>query len=185
MTNARQQILDTAGDLFAGRGYELVGINEIIEKSGVAKATFYAHFKSKAKLCAEWLRSVAVESQAENRELLAHALSPSTKVARKFDDLKKHVKSSDFRGCPFSITASMTATASEAREVIRDYKAAARSFWQELAQETGTTPDASRQLGDTLFLLYSGAITEAQNARNVWPVDSAKTAALALVTKIT
>jgi AcrR family transcriptional regulator len=47
MSEARQLILSTAGQLFAQRGYELVGINEIIEKSGVAKATFYAHFKSK------------------------------------------------------------------------------------------------------------------------------------------
>lgn len=183
MTTTQQQILDTAGQLFASRGYELVGINEIIEKSGVAKATFYSAFRSKEKLCAEWMRSEAASSKAAAQELLAQPSSPAVKVARRFDDLKKHVKNTDFRGCPFSITASMTEAASEVREVIRDYKAAARSFWQALAGQTGAPPAAARLIGDTLFLLYSGAITEAQNARNTWPVESARAAALALIEK--
>jgi AcrR family transcriptional regulator len=180
MTETRQRIISTAGQLFAGRGYELVGINEIIEKSGVAKATFYSNFKSKENLCAEWMRTEAAESEESNRDLLKQPLTAAEKVARKFDGLKKYVKSSDFRGCPFSITASMTSSSSEVRGVIRDYKASARSFWQSLALEVRRDPSEARALGDTLFLLFSGAVTEAQNARNTWPVDSAKAAALAL-----
>ena len=178
MTATAQQILNTAGQLFAERGYELVGINEIIEKSGVAKATFYSNFKSKEKLCAEWLRSEAGESEAANRELLQENLDALGKVARKFDGLKRYVKESGFRGCPFSITASMLQPSSEVRDVIRDYKANARSFWQSLALELRRDPGEARALGDTLFLLYSGAVMEAQNACSTWPVDSAKIAAL-------
>lgn len=183
MSDTRQQILDTAGQLFAERGYELVGVNEIIEKAAVAKATFYSNFKSKEKLCAEWLRLEAAESEQSSRELLKQPLTPAEKVARKFDGLKRHIKSTDFRGCPFSITASMTDPASEVRGVIRDYKAGARAFWQSLALEVSRDPGDARALGDTLFLLFSGAVTEAQNSRNVWPVDSAKESALALCAK--
>ncbi len=181
MSNTHQQILTTAAELFEQRGYELVGINEIIEKSRVAKATFYAHFKSKEKLCAEWLSEAASESEAANRSLLRENLTVLEKLSRKFDSLRKYVKTSNFRGCPFSITASMLQSSSEVREIIRDYKAGSRAFWQSLALEIRPDPKEARTLGDTWFLLYSGAVTEAQNARNTWPVDAAKESAIALI----
>ena len=180
MTATRQQILSTAGQLFSERGYELVGINEIIEKSGVAKATFYSNFKSKENLCGAWMRSTAAESEKAGSELLRQKIPAMEKVARKFDLLKQYVLQSNFRGCPFSTTASMIDSTSEVCQVIRDYKANSRSFWQSLALEVRRDPGEARSLGDTLFLLFSGAVTEAQNARHSWPVDSAKDAALAL-----
>ena len=65
-------------------------------------------------------------------------------------------------------------------EVVRDYKASNRLFWQAVALQIKPDPSAARLLGDSLFLLFSGAVTEAQNAKALWPVDSAKAAALAL-----
>ena len=180
MTATRQQILSTAGQLFSERGYELVGINEIIEKSGVAKATFYSNFKSKENLCGDWMRSTAAESEKAGGELLRQKMPAIEKVARKFDLLKEYVQKSDFRGCPFSTTASMIDSTSEVCQIIRDYKANSRCFWQSLALEVRRDPGEARALGDTLFLLFSGAVTEAQNARHAWPVDSARKAALAL-----
>jgi len=47
---ARQRILDTAYDLFSHRGVGAVGVNELIDKAGVSKATFYRHFRSKEQL---------------------------------------------------------------------------------------------------------------------------------------
>ncbi len=180
MINTRHHILTIAGQLFAERGYELVGINEIIEKSAIAKATFYSHFKSKERLCAEWLEGEAAQSAAAAAALLKHPSKGIDKVGTKFDSLRKYCRSSDFRGCPFSITASMTAPSSAVRDVIAEYKASSRSFWQALAREIRTEAVGAKQLGDTLFLLYSGAVTEAQNCRQTWPVDAAKAAALQL-----
>lgn len=180
MSTTRDQILGTAAALFAERGYELVGINEIIEKAGVAKATFYSNFGSKEKLCLDWLAAEAAKSESDNRALLQGPLSAQEKVLHKFTGLRKYVKTSDFRGCPFSITASMLCASSAVRDVIRDYKASARAFWQSLALEIRRDPAAARLLGDALFLLYSGAVTEAQNARSPWPVEAARSAALQL-----
>lgn len=182
MNATRQQLLSTAGQLFAERGYELVGINEIIKKAGVAKATFYAHFKSKEILCAEWLKAEAAKSEEAGCKLLKESVTSEAKLAHKFDGLRDYCARSDFRGCPFSITASMTEPASEIRQVIQSYKANARLFWQSLALEFRHDPAEARELGDSLFLLFSGSVTEAQNARNPWPVDVAKTAALKMAT---
>jgi AcrR family transcriptional regulator len=52
---ARQRILDTAYDLFSRRGVRAVGIDEVIERAGVAKATLYRHFPSKDELVLAFL----------------------------------------------------------------------------------------------------------------------------------
>jgi AcrR family transcriptional regulator len=180
MSAPKQRILDTAATLFCERGYELVGVNELIEKSGVAKSTFYQHFPSKEKLCAEWLRQEARESDASAKELLQSPLAPREKIARKFDGLRHFLSESSFRGCPFSNTASVVIQDNEVREVVRQYKENSRFFWQAVALQIVPDPAEARILGDSLFLLFSGAATEAQNSKALWPVDSAKVAALTL-----
>jgi AcrR family transcriptional regulator len=52
---ARQRILDAAYDLFSRRGVRAVGIDEVIERAGVAKATLYRHFPSKDELVLAFL----------------------------------------------------------------------------------------------------------------------------------
>ena len=54
----RERILTGAYDLFSTRGVRGVGVNELISRSGVAKASFYRHFASKEELAREmagWL----------------------------------------------------------------------------------------------------------------------------------
>ncbi len=183
MSEAKQRILETAGKLFAERGYELVGINELIEKSGVAKATFYQHFRSKETLCFEWLQGEAWESEKDALALLDSPLPPAEKIARKFDGLRDHLKGSDYRGCPFSNTAAVMLNDNSVRALVDQYKSATRLFWHSLALQVRREPSAARALGDAFFLLFSGAVTEAQNAKATWPVESAKAAALALCGK--
>lgn len=180
MSDARQRILETADRLFAERGYEAVGINELIEKSEVCKATFYQQFRSKEALCVTWLQQRAEDSGKRAQALLDQDLPPRDKVALQFDALRNGLRDSDFRGCPFSNTATVIPKESEAGEVVREYKTAARLFWHSLALQIRREPSAALALGDALFLLFSGAVTEAQNSKALWPVDSAKAAALAL-----
>ena len=50
--------MSVAADLFYKQGYRATGINEVIEKSGVAKATFYNHFPSKDDLGLAYLQQL-------------------------------------------------------------------------------------------------------------------------------
>jgi AcrR family transcriptional regulator len=52
---ARERILETAYELFSRRGVRDVGVDEVIERAGVAKATLYRHFPSKADLVLAFL----------------------------------------------------------------------------------------------------------------------------------
>ncbi|MEW6554100.1 MAG: TetR/AcrR family transcriptional regulator [Actinomycetota bacterium] len=49
----RQRIFDTAMGLFTRKGYTKVSVNDICEKAGVSKGTFYYHFKSKSQVLSE------------------------------------------------------------------------------------------------------------------------------------
>lgn len=52
---ARQRIVDAAYQLFAQRGIRNVGVDEILEAAGSARATFYRQFRSKDELVLEFL----------------------------------------------------------------------------------------------------------------------------------
>src|SRR5260221_8526749 len=49
-TPARERILEAAYRLFTMRGLRAVGVDTIIARAGVAKMTFYRHFRSKEGL---------------------------------------------------------------------------------------------------------------------------------------
>src|SRR5829696_4308781 len=53
--DARQRILDSAYELFSRRGIRAVGIDEILARAKVAKATLYRHFASKDDLVLAFL----------------------------------------------------------------------------------------------------------------------------------
>lgn len=46
----RNEILDAAGELFEKKGYDKTTVNDILDKIGIAKGTFYYYFKSKEEV---------------------------------------------------------------------------------------------------------------------------------------
>src|ERR1700755_3381708 len=54
-TGARERLLEAAYELFASRGVQAVGIDTIIQRSGVARQTMYRHFDSKQALVLAFL----------------------------------------------------------------------------------------------------------------------------------
>src|SRR3954452_10737431 len=74
---ARERILTAAYELFSHRGIQAVGIDAIIERSGVARQTLYRHFASKQELVLACL---------ELREDLCTKPCLQGEVARRADD---------------------------------------------------------------------------------------------------
>ncbi len=176
--NAKERILETAGELFFQRGYSGVGINEIIEKAGTAKASFYQHYPSKESLCEAWLRAIHERSEEERSLLLAASEAPAAKLAAWFDRLEEFLVSSGFRGCPYSNTGAVSDESCPGIVAeIRRHKESTRVFLRRLAAQA--IPDSQRadEIGDRLFVLYSGATSEAQNLKEIWPVQVARAAA--------
>src|SRR4029453_13146196 len=49
----REQILDAAGTLFRERGFDGIGVADIMQRAGLTHGGFYGHFASKDDLAAE------------------------------------------------------------------------------------------------------------------------------------
>jgi len=55
VTEVRERLVTAAYELFAQNGVQAVGIDAIIERSGVARQTLYRHFGSKQELVLAFL----------------------------------------------------------------------------------------------------------------------------------
>ena len=76
MTPRRQQILDTAADLFAARGFHGVSVVEIGAACGISGPALYKHFAAKDAMLAEMLVSISETLLAEGRGRADRAASP-------------------------------------------------------------------------------------------------------------
>ena len=54
----KENLLTCARDLFYARGYDAVGIQEIVDAAGVTKPTMYYYFGSKQGLLEELMRRI-------------------------------------------------------------------------------------------------------------------------------
>lgn len=99
----RQRILDTAYQLISRRGVRDVGVEEIIAKAGIAKATLYRHFPSKEKLV------LAVLEQREERwtlglveaEARRRGATPEERLLAIFEVFDEWFRSDEFDTCTF------------------------------------------------------------------------------------
>lgn len=180
--NAKDRILNAAGRLFFKQGYSNVGVNEIIKDADTAKASFYQHFPSKEALCEAWLEQVHDRSEISREELLKSPCNASSKVATYFENLSQYLVNSDFRGCPYTNTGAMVDTESEGViNQIRSHKESLRDFFEAILSSDYGESEQVSAVANQVFILYSGATTEAQNLRDLWPVETARNASLALI----
>lgn len=69
----RDQILDTAADLFAARGFHGVSVGEIGKACGISGPALYKHFDSKDDVLAAMLVGISERLLEEGRTRVAHA----------------------------------------------------------------------------------------------------------------
>src|SRR5256885_5293540 len=100
---ARERILESAYELFSRYGLRAVGIDEVIDKASVAKATLYRHFASKDELVLAFLRRreerwthAWVEQEARKRGETAEE-----QLLAIFDLFDEWFHRDDFEGCSF------------------------------------------------------------------------------------
>jgi AcrR family transcriptional regulator len=101
--DARERIIESAYDLFSRRGIQSVGVDEVIARARVAKATLYRHFSSKDKLVLaflerreqRWTREW-VEAEAKRR-----GSTPEEQLLAIFEAFDDWFRSDDFEACSF------------------------------------------------------------------------------------
>ena len=102
--SARERILNAAYELFSRRGIHAVGIDEVIDRATVAKATLYRHFATKNDLVLAvlqrreeiWTHGL-IEAQSEQR-----GTTPEEQLLAIFDVMHDWFQLRDgYEGCSF------------------------------------------------------------------------------------
>src|SRR5690606_36993452 len=98
---ARSRSLCCASDLFYRKGITHVGVNEIIEASGVARMTLYHHIKSKNDTISAVLDQRRERRLEGIRAAMQEAGTPRGRILAVFDYLDRIAGDPGFRGCAF------------------------------------------------------------------------------------
>jgi AcrR family transcriptional regulator len=176
--SARDRLLAAADELFYEEGIHTVGIDRIIEKAGVAKATLYSAFGSKEELIRAYLQARLEARQGRINRALASLETPRAKILGIFDVLGRTTAERGFHGCAF-VNASAESAPGGAVEAVSDASRAwTRSVFADLAREAGASdPDL---LARQLVQLYDGAMISARMDRDSGAAATAKATAAAI-----
>jgi AcrR family transcriptional regulator len=158
--SARDRLLAAADELFYSEGVHVVGIDRIVERAGVAKASLYSIFGSKDELVRAYLEQHFEERQRRIARVLAAYNTPRERLLGVFAELEELLAGPVFRGCRFIMATSEARPGDASEAVAEEYRAWIRSLFIELAEASGASD--ARQLGRQLALLYDGAAVAAR-----------------------
>jgi AcrR family transcriptional regulator len=152
---ARERLLAAADELFYEEGVNLVGIDRVIERAGVAKASLYDCFGSKEELIRSYLQQRHEARQLRLRERLAGCATPREKILAVFDSMAEAAAKADFRGCAFARASAEARPGSSVKTMCDESRAWNLALFADLAKEAGAAdPD---RVAQQLRLLYDGA----------------------------
>ena len=159
--SARDRILDTSYELFSRRGVRAVGIDELIEHAGVAKATLYRHFPSKDDLVVAFLQRREqrwtrdwVEAEATRR-----ASDPEGQLLAIFDAFDEWFRRKDFEACSFINVLLELGPRHPAGHACVQHLETIRSIVRRLAEEAGLRDPAA--FAHSWHILMKGSIIAA------------------------
>ena len=158
---ARERILDAAYELFSHRGIRAVGVNEVIERAGVATATLYRHFPSKDRLVLAFLEMREerwthglVEAEAQRR-----GSDPEERLLAIFDVFDEWFHRDDFEACSFINVLLEMGPQHPAGDASVEYLERIRSIVRGFADEAGLRDTES--FARSWHILMKGSIVSA------------------------
>jgi AcrR family transcriptional regulator len=160
---ARERILAAAYDLFSRHGTRAVGVNTIIEHSGVAKRTLYRHFASKDELVVEFLRVREERWTKEwlQREVERRASLPAERLLAVFDVFHEWFQRDDLEGCSFiNVLLEIDDRGSPVRQASVEHLVEIRVYLESLAREAGIA--SPEDFARRWHILMKGSIVAAQ-----------------------
>lgn len=172
--DTRQTIIETASTLFYDNAYNLVGINEIIEKSGIAKATLYNHFKSKEDICLAYLDYRDSKLLNDIQDFCDDKPKGDKRLIGVLQFLLSFFESDGFNGCWCLRTlAEVPKNNIRIRNKIRENKNKFFNYIVTLVKENKNkiTKRKQEKLARNIYLLYEGALSESHLQNESWPIQ--------------
>ena len=158
--SARERLLSAANELFYEGGIHTVGIERVIERAGVAKASLYDCFGSKEELIRAYLQARHESRKLRITAKIATYDTPRDRLLGIFDAMKEYMAEPNFRGCAFNRAASESKDGSVVKDTCDVARGWIRGLFKQLAGEAGALDPEG--LARQLVLLYDGASVSGQ-----------------------
>jgi AcrR family transcriptional regulator len=155
--SARERILATASALFYREGIRAIGVDTVVEQSGVSKTSLYRLFESKDALIA----AVATE---QNRSFWAwwdhieeqFADDPHASLDALLSGIAKRIGHPAYRGCPFlNLTTEFPDRRHPGRVIARNNKEEMRARLATIVAKLGARDPA--RVASQIALIINGA----------------------------
>ncbi len=174
-SDAKERLIQSGMELLQAGGYAQAGVQEICERAGVRKGSFYHFFPTKSHLGLAVVERFQRYASEVLDQALATDLPPPERIERLFLMVARiqerfHAEEGVVKGCPFGNLALEMSTRDEGLRL-----ALARIIRETIARleaaiQPDMPPDASgrpvvRERAETLFALLEGAllIAKAEN----------------------
>ncbi|UZG60316.1 TetR/AcrR family transcriptional regulator [Rhodococcus opacus] len=176
----RDRILAVADELFFSEGIHNTGVNLLIERAEVAKASFYSTFKSKNDLVDAYLErqhSIIIE----RLERIARSdNSAEIKIVRVFDLLSTAAAQSAYRGCPFVVAAiEIPQSDPPAKRWARIHKLAVLSIIRRIVEDAGYVN--AEEVSEQIAIIYDGTLVTAAIRPESGAIERGRATALAVL----
>lgn len=174
------RLLATAAELFSGRAYSSVTVDQIAQQTGVTKMTFYQHFQSKGALALDCLR-MRLSRREEMLDAVQAGLGPQADpILAIFDWLEEWVDPKHFTGCAFvKAVNELSAELPQVQEIAFEAKQRIRDRFATHLRRSGRKH--ADELAQELAILFEGGQSLALVERSTRPVQVAKRVASTLL----
>jgi AcrR family transcriptional regulator len=176
---ARERLLSAADELFYAEGVHTVGIDRVIERAGVAKASLYSSFGSKDGLVRAYLEGRQERRRTRILTKLERFGTAREKLLGIFDVLAEAAADPGYRGCAFYNASAEATPGGAVQEVSDNSRAWTRALMVDLARDAGA-PDPET-LAEQLVILYDGTNVGVRMDRNPASAATARTVAEVLL----
>jgi AcrR family transcriptional regulator len=158
---ARERILATAYELFSRRGVRDVGVDELIDRAGVAKASLYRHFPSKDDLVIAFLKLREERWTLEwvEAEARRSGTTPEEHLLAIFELFDEWFQGDDFEACSFINVLLEMGCAHPAGKASVEHLANIRAIVRTLAEEAALRDPES--FAHSWHILMKGSIVSA------------------------
>jgi TetR/AcrR family transcriptional repressor of lmrAB and yxaGH operons len=187
ISTAKADLIDAAVELFRVRGYEGVGVADLLEAAKAPRGSLYFHFPGgKEEIGVEAVRRFGDDATGRFRLLTESGVDMIEFIDRTFRYVSREAKTHRFE-----ISCPLLAVAADTSKDTPDLAAAVRyvlSSWEsEVARAAmlrGYAPEAATELASALVLAMEGATLTSKAHGNSAPFVHASNAVKALAEKL-
>jgi AcrR family transcriptional regulator len=178
-SSPRERLLQAAGELFYAEGIQSVGIDRVIERAGVAKASLYSTFGSKEQLVCAYLDNRHTQILGRLRAAVDTVEDPVERILAVFDAQAQLFRTPGYHGCAFTAAVAEAPAGGRVDEAVESYRRDIRALFTELAAAAGA-PDPIL-LASQLQLIYDGGGLAAKMDRDAAIAGPERAAATVLI----